>query len=186
MRFLGRWLADWLTLALALVCAVAALQAPGLAHDYAAALLQVSREARRDIAQRMVSAREFYAIAAADDAAFLEALRRVEPSNAETLATSIDRVHRIELAYGRIANARLLLQPIIAGWEVLSAPRDDIAGIRQTVLETYHPELSLTLAGGVYGLAGLALGTLIARAALALVGGLRHPGSARQRAAAGR
>jgi DUF2937 family protein len=182
MRFLQHWLADWLTLTLALACAIAALQAPGLAHEYAAALLQVSREARRDIEQRMVSARQFYAIAAADDAAFLEALHKVEPSNAETLAVAIDRAHRVELAYGRIADARLLLQPIIAGWEVLSAPRDDTAGIRQTVLETYHPEVSLTVAGAIYGLAGLALGTLIARAVLALLGGLRRDGSERRRA----
>ncbi len=181
MRFLERWLADWLTLALALVCAVAALQAPGLAHDYAAALLQVSREVRRDIEQRMVSAREFYAIATADDAAVLEALRKVEPSNAETLGAAIDRAHRIELAYGRIADAGVLLQPIIAGWEVLSAPRDDTAGIRQTVLETYHPQVSLTVAGAVYALAGLALGTLIARAVLAL-GSLRRSGRGRERA----
>jgi Protein of unknown function (DUF2937) len=182
MRFLERWLADWLTLALALACALAALQAPGLAHDYAAALLQVSREARRDIEQRMVSARQFYAIAPADDAAFLEALHKVEPSNAETLAAAIDRAHRIELAYGRIADARFLLQPIIAGWEMLSAPRDDTAGIRQTVLETYHPGVSLTVAGAVYGLAGLALGTLMSRALLAMLHGLRRGGRERDRA----
>ena len=173
MRFLERWLADWLTLALALICALAALQAPGLAHDYAAALLQVSREARRDIEQRMVSARQFYAIAPADDAAFLDALHKVEPSNAETLAAAIDRAHRIELAYGRIADTRPLFQPIIAGWEVVSGPRDDIAGIRRTVLETYHPEVSLTFAGAVYALVGLALGTLMSRALLALLRGLR-------------
>jgi hypothetical protein len=182
MRFLERWLADWLTLALALICAVAALQAPGLAHDYAAALLQVSREARRDIEQRMVSARQFYAIAPADDAAFLEALRKVEPSNAETLSVAIDRAQRIELAYGRIADARPLLQPIIAGWEMLSAPRDDMAGIRQTVLETYHPEVSLTLAGAVYALAGLAIGTLISRGLLALLSRVRRLGTNRDRA----
>lgn len=181
MRFLARWLADWLTLALALICALGALQAPGLAHDYAAALLQVSREARRDIEQRMVSARQFYAIAPADDTAFLEALHKVEPSNAETLAAAIDRTHRIELAYGRIADARSLFQPIIAAWEVLSAAGDDTAGIRQTVLETYHPEVSLTFAGAVYALAGLALGTLIARALLAL-GSLRRGGIERGRA----
>jgi Protein of unknown function (DUF2937) len=169
MRFLKRWLADWLTLALALVFGVATLQAPGLAHDYAAALLQVSREARRDIEQRIVSARQFYAIAPADDAAFLEALRKVEPSNAETLGVAMDRTQRIELAYGRIADARPLLQPIMAAWEVLRGPRDDTAGIRRTVLETYHPEVSLTVAGAVYGLAGLALGTLVARGLLALL-----------------
>jgi DUF2937 family protein len=181
MQFLQRWLADWLTFALALVCAAGTLQGPSLAHEYAAALLQVGREARRDIEQRMTSARQFYAIAPADDAAFLEALRKVEPSNAETLVAAIDRAHRIELAYGRIADARPLFQPIIAAWEVLSGPRDDTAGIRQTVLETYHPEVSLTAAGAVYGLVGLALGTLIARAVLALLSGLRR-GRERERA----
>jgi Protein of unknown function (DUF2937) len=180
MQFLQRWLADWLTLALALICAVAALQGPGLAHEYAVALLQVAREARRDIDQRMTSARQFYAIAATDETEFLAALRQVEPSNAETLAAAIDHARHIETAYGRIAAARPLLQPIIAAWEVLSAPRDDTAGIRKTLIETYHPEISLTFAGALYALAGLAIGTLMSRAVLALLGRMRRLGHRRR------
>jgi len=180
MQFLQRWLADWLTLAVALACALVVLQGPGLAHEYAAALLQVAREARRDIEQRMTSARQFYGIAATEEADFLAALHQVEPSNAETLAAAIDHARHIETAYGRIAAARPVLQPIIAAWEVLSAPGDDTAGIRKTLIETYHPEISLTLAGAVYALAGLAIGTLIARAVLALLGGFRGLGDRRR------
>jgi DUF2937 family protein len=182
MQFLQRWLADWLTLALALVCAAGALQGPSLAHEYAAALLQVAREARHDIELRMTAARQFYAIAATDEGEFLAALHQVEPSNAETLTAAIDHARHIETAYDRIAAAHPLLQPVIAAWQMASAPRDDAAGIRKTLIETYHPEVSLSVAGAVYALAGLALGTLIARAALALLGGLRHVGTAGQRA----
>ena len=181
MQFLRRWLADWLTLALALVCAVAALQGPALAHEYAAALLQVAREARRDIEQRMTSARQFYAIAATDEREFLAALHHVEPSNAETLAAAIDHARHIETAYGRIAAARPLLQPMVAAWEVLTASSDDTAVIRKTLIETYHPEVSMTFAGAVYALAGLALGTLVSRAVLALLGGLRRLRTNRRR-----
>ena len=86
----------------------------------------------------------------------------------------------LEAAYDRIAAARPLLQPIIAAWQVLSAPTDDTAGIRRTLIETYHPELSLTSAGAVYAVAGLAVGTLISRAVLALLSGLRRAGADRR------
>ena len=47
--FVGRWLSDALRLGLPLALALAAMQVPAIAHNYAAALLQVAEDARRDI-----------------------------------------------------------------------------------------------------------------------------------------
>src|SRR5260370_4036513 len=94
MEFLGRWLTGSLSLGLGLLMAVLAMQAPALTHDYAAALLQVAREARRDVDQRIASARQFYTIAASADDQVVAALQAVEPSTAETLASSLERARR--------------------------------------------------------------------------------------------
>ncbi len=49
--FVARWLSDALRLGLALALGLAAMQVPALAHGYAAALLQIAEDARRDIEQ---------------------------------------------------------------------------------------------------------------------------------------
>ena len=172
MRFFARWIEDWLGLALALVVAVLAMQAPALTHEYAVALLQVARDARHDIDQRIDSARQFYAITATEDDGVAAALRGVEPSNAETLAAALDRNRRLQASYDRIAAARPLLQPIIAVWEAARDDSGERAIIRRTLLETYVPSIGLNIAAAAYGLAGLLLGTLVSRALLSAGGGL--------------
>ncbi len=57
--FITRWLSDALRLGLPLAVGLAAMQVPALAHGYAAALLQVAEDARRDIEQRKASARRW-------------------------------------------------------------------------------------------------------------------------------
>jgi hypothetical protein len=84
MRFLKRWLSHSLRLALALLLAVIAMQAPAFTNDYAAALLQVSADARRDVDQREAAARQYYALQAGDDGSLIQALQAHEPANAET------------------------------------------------------------------------------------------------------
>lgn len=172
MRFFARWLEDWLGLALALLAAVLTMQAPALTHEYASALLQVARDARHDIDQRMESARQFYAISATDDDGFIAALRAVEPSNAETLAASLGRTRHLQACYDRIAAARPLFQPIVAAWQAMRDDSGERAIIRRTLLETYVPSIGLNLAAAAYGLAGLLLGTLVSRALLSAGGGL--------------
>lgn len=171
MSFLRRWLAGSLSMALGLLLAVLAMQAPALTHDYAAALLQVAREARRDVDERIGSARQFYAIAVRGDDQVVAALHAIEPSNAETLASSLDRARRLQAGYDRITGARPLLQPIAAAWHALHDERGDEAIIRRTLLETYTPEISLSAAAAVYGLVGLLLGTLAAQLLIALFTG---------------
>ncbi|MBV8400232.1 MAG: hypothetical protein JOZ17_16050, partial [Acetobacteraceae bacterium] len=60
MGLLARWLSDALRLGLALALAIAAMQIPAIAHQYAAALIQITEDARRDIEQRKDAARHFY------------------------------------------------------------------------------------------------------------------------------
>lgn len=163
MNFLGRWLAESLGLALALAFAVAAMQAPSLSHDYAVALLQVARDAGRDIDLRIAAGRQRYAIAAEDDAQFAAALNAFEPANAETLAASIDRTRRLHAAYDRITGAPPLLRPLVAAWDAFGDAQGDRAVIRRTLLETYTPQLSFSTGAVLYGLIGLLLGTLAAR-----------------------
>jgi hypothetical protein len=172
MRFLGRWLTDALNLALALLGAIAMMQAPALTQAYAAALLQVARDAHRDTDQRMASARQFYSIATDTDDGFVAALRGFEPSNAETLAAALDRARRIGAAYDRIAQAGPLLQPLVALWQAISDRGDDTAIVRRTLAETYDPQVTFRVAALIYGLAGLLLGTLAARLVLVAGGGL--------------
>jgi hypothetical protein len=182
MGFLRRWLTGSLSLALGLLVAVLAMQAPALTHDYAAALLQVAREARHDVDQRIVSARQFYAITASGDDQVVAALQAVEPSNAQTLASALERARRLQAGYDRIAFARPLLQPIVALSQAVRDERGDEAIIRRTLLETYNPELTLSAAAAAYGLVGLLIGTLIAQLLLSLLGGAGRLATRRDKA----
>jgi hypothetical protein len=181
MAFLRRWLTGSLGMALGLLMAVLAMQAPALTHDYAAALLQVAREARRDADQRLASARQFYTVAGEGEDEVIGALRLAEPSNAETLAAALGRARRLQAGYDRIAAARPLLQPLVALWQAMDDERGDQAILRRTLLESYTPQLSLSVAAGIYGLAGLLLGTLAAQLALALLAAVTRLMSARRR-----
>src|SRR5258708_39451132 len=114
MNLIRRWLSESISIALALLFAVLAMQAPAFTREYAAALLQVAQDARRDIEQRKASARQFYGIKAAGDEQFGAALQSFEPSNAETLALSLQRTQTLQGAYDSIAGAPPLLRPLDA------------------------------------------------------------------------
>jgi hypothetical protein len=183
MRFLGRWLSHSLATALALVLGIVAMQAPAFTRDYAGALLQVSAELRRDVDQREDSARQFYGITIAQDDELVKALQAREPSNAESLARSLDRVRNLQAAYDTIDKTSALLQPLMAlrgAWDDTNGYR---AAIWRTSLRTYHAQLDLGVASAVYGLAGLMLGSLIAQLVLTPFrhGAARRPFSARTR-----
>ena len=163
MGFLGRWFASTLSLGLGLVTAVLAMQVPALTHEYATALLQVARALDHDAVERIASARERYSIAATREDEVVDALRAVEPSNAETLAASRQRARRLQVDHDAIMAAGPLTQPLTALWQVLREESADRTILYRTLGETYDPQISLTLAAVVYGLAGLLLGTLFAQ-----------------------
>ncbi len=183
MDLLRRWLSHSLALALALLCAVLAMQAPALTHDYMAALLQVGREAQRDIDERVATARRFYAIAGDDEDSVVKALVAVEPANAESLAQSIAHARRLDGAYRELDETTPLVRPVVALGDALAAEGRDRAAIWGTLFETFDPQISLTFDAGVYALIGLLLGMLaaqlllaLARAAARLVVGADLPG----------
>src|SRR6266851_4601281 len=130
MNLIRRWLSESISIALALLFAVLAMQAPAFTREYAAALLQVAQDARRDIEQRKASARQFYGIKAAGDEEFVVALQSFEPSNAETLALSLQRTQALQGAYDRIAGAAPLLRPVVAARDAF----EDEEGYKETIL----------------------------------------------------
>lgn len=172
MGFLRRWLTGSLSLGLGLSMAVLAMQVPALTQDYAAALLQVAREARRDVDERIASARQFYAIAASGDDAVVAVLRAPEPSNAATLAAALDHARRLQTDYDGIIAAPALLRPLVALGQAARDGRGEAAIVRRTLIETYTPQVSLSIAAAVYGLGGLLLGTLLAQLLVALMSGI--------------
>jgi hypothetical protein len=159
---LAAWLLHSIRLAAALGIALLAMQAPAITREYQAALLQLVRSSDQEIAQRKASAQRFYGITPGEDEGhFLSQLRAVEPSNAETLATAIDRQRGLKASYDRIERRSDLLRPIEAAKDFVAdddGPRRQIA---RTVFESFAPQLDLSFAAAVYGLVGLFLGSLI-------------------------
>src|SRR5690348_6290668 len=166
MSLIRRWLSESISIALALAFAVLAMQAPAFTREYAAALLQVAQDARRDIDQRMASARQFYGIKAAGDGPFVEALQSYEPSNAETLALSLQRTRTLQGAHDRIAAAAPLLRPLVAARDALDDEHGYKAKILRTLAGTYGAQLDFGMAAATYGFAGLLMGSLLAQLVL--------------------
>ena len=169
MRFLGRWLSHSVATALALVLAIAAMQAPTFTRDYANALMQVAAELRRDIDQRETSARQFYGITADQDDDLVQILRAREPSNAQSLARSLYRARILQQAYDDIARASPLLQPLVAVGGAIDDHDGFKSAIWTTSLNSYDPKLELSEPAAIYGLAGLLFGSLIAQSLFALL-----------------
>jgi Protein of unknown function (DUF2937) len=159
---LAAWLLHSIRLAAALGMAVLAMQAPAVTREYQAALLQLVRSSDQEISQRKASAERFYGIAPGEDEGrFLAQLRAVEPSNAETLASALDRQRGLRASYERIEGSPDLLRPIAAARDVAgdeAGPRRQIA---RTVFDSFAAQLDLSFAAAVYGLVGLFLGSLI-------------------------
>lgn len=159
---LTAWLLHSIRLAAALGTALLVMQALAVTREYQAALLQLVRSSDQQIAERKASAQRFYGIAPGEDEnRFLAELRSVEPSNAETLAAALERESSLRQSYDRLEQASDLLRPIVAAKDVAAdegGPRRQIA---HTVFDSYAPQLDLSFAAAVYGLAGLFLGSLI-------------------------
>jgi len=163
MNLIRRWLSESISIALALLFAVLAMQAPAFTREYAAALLQVAQDARRDIEQRKASARQFYGIKAAGDEQFVVALQSFEPSNAETLALSLQRTQALQGAYDRIAGAPPLLRPVVAARDAFEDEHGYKATILRTLVGTYGAQLDFSIPAAAYGFVGLLTGSLLAQ-----------------------
>jgi hypothetical protein len=170
--FLGRWLSDALRFGLSLALALASMQLPALAHQYAAALLQVAEDGRRDIEQRKASARRFYPAVGETDDAVIAALRLVEPSNAQALEASVERTRALRAAYDRLEVAQPLLRPVIAALDAVEDPRGDKRAVLRTALDTHVPQVLLSAASAIYGIIGLVVGSFIAQALVSMAGAL--------------
>ena len=173
--FLGRWLSDALRFGLSLALALAAMQLPALAHQYAAALLQVAEDGRRDIEQRKASARRFYPAVGETDDAVIAALRPVEPSNAQALEASVERTRALRAAYDRLEVTQPLLRPIMAALDAVEDPRGDKRAVLRTALDTHVPQVLLNAASAIYGIVGLVVGSFVAQALVSMAGALVRP-----------
>jgi Protein of unknown function (DUF2937) len=171
MSFLGGWLSGAWVLGVSLAAALASMQAPAFTDAYAAALLQVASDARRDVDQRIASARRHYALEAQEDAEIVAALGTVEPSNAETLAASIDRSGALRAAYERIAAAPPLLRPAAALLDAGADPHGHKREILRLAALTFAPAIQLSLAALAYAFAGVLLGSLLAHLVVLALGG---------------
>jgi hypothetical protein len=163
MGFLGRWLSHSVSLAAALLLGILAMQAPAFTREYTAALMQVSADSRRDIDQRETSARQYYGITAEQDDDLVQALKAVEPSNAETLTRSLDRSRTIQGAYDVIVTSRPLFRPIVALRDGFHDPDGNKRAIWELTFKTYAVQIDFSADAIVYGIMGLMLGSLIAQ-----------------------
>ena len=138
------------------------VQAPAVTRECQAALLQLVRSSRQEIAQRKESTLRFYgAVPGENEEQCLARLRAVEPPNAETFAAALDRQRSLRASYERIEASPALLRPFEAAKDVLGEGGAARRKIAQTVLDSFSPQLDLSLAAAVYGLAGLFLGSLL-------------------------
>jgi hypothetical protein len=158
---LGAWLLHSIRLAAALGMALLAMQAPAVTREYQAALLQLVRSSDKEIAERKASAERFYNIPTENDDRFLARLRAVEPSNAETLAAALERGHSLRESFNRIDSTPDLLRPIVAAEDLAGDETGSRRQIARTVFDSFAPQLDLSFAAAIYGLAGLFLGSLI-------------------------
>jgi hypothetical protein len=177
LRLAGRWLSDFLRLGLGLTLALAAMQLPAITAAYDAALVQVSEQARSDIAQRESAARDYYGLTGRSEEV-IAALRTREPSNAQGLETSIAREEALRGAHARIAGASPLLRPVRAAWDLMDDPFGNKSAILRTAVALHEPQVLLGVVAATYGLVGLLLGLLLANLLLALLGWLARGGRA--------
>ncbi|MBC9176404.1 DUF2937 family protein [Pseudoroseomonas ludipueritiae] len=175
-RFIAGWLSDSIRFGLGLALALAALQLPALTHAYTAALLQVAEGTRRDIDQRKEIARQHYRWnEALADAAAVDALRPLEPANAEGLAASMRREELLRDSHRRLLATPELLRPLKAGWALATDMRTEAREVLRIAWATHVPQVVISTAGAIYGLAGLMLGLLLAQLLLSLLGAMWPP-----------
>ena len=172
MSFVGRWLSEAISLGLSLGFAFAAIQVPALTRDYKTALLQVAEDVRHDVDQREASARHFYNLSAATDEDVIQALRPFEPSNAEGLAASLGRARNLHAAYDRIEANGPILQPVVAAIDFIEDTKGYKPSVLATTFATFVPQIVVSTAAAVYGIAGLLIGSLVAQFVISLGGRL--------------
>ncbi|MEJ0017196.1 MAG: DUF2937 family protein [Acetobacteraceae bacterium] len=160
--FLGRWLSDCVQLTCMLAGALLFMQVPALTHSYTVALQQVAQDARRDIDRRVEHARLYYRLAPeARDQAVVDALRPLEPSNAEMLGQSMWRAMMLGETQEHIEAAPPLSRPLFAAWDAVARPEPDKLAVLRTSVATYAPQIPLDVIAVIYGIAGLLLGGLL-------------------------
>jgi hypothetical protein len=162
MGLLARWLLNAIRLGLALALGVAAMQIPAFAHQYGAALVQITEDAGRDIEQRKDAARHFYPAAGETDETIIATLRAAEPANAQSLETSVRRARDLRATHDRIEAASPLLRPLVVLCDALANPMSDQTAVLWTTLDTYARQLVISTASATYGLIGFLLGCLVA------------------------
>ena len=168
-RFVARWLADTLQLALPLAFAIVAMQLPAFTNEYTAALLQVTSDAQRDIDQRETAARSYYNLPSGTDDQLIEGLRTREPSNAESLSRSIAHGRELKAAWARITAAPPLLQPPTALMDAFNDPDGSKREILRTAWQTHVTQIAFSTAAAIYGLIGILVGALLARIVVAVL-----------------
>lgn len=175
-RFIAGWLSDSIRFGLGLALALAALQLPALTHAYTVALLQVAEGTRRDIDQRKEIARQHYRWNdTMADAAAVDALRPLEPANAEGLAASMRREELLRDSHRRLMATSELLRPLKAGWELATGMGAEAREVLRIAWATHVPQVVISTGAAIYGLAGLMLGLLLAQLLLSLLGALWRP-----------
>ena len=163
MGFLGRWFSDALSLALSLACAVVLMQAPALSHEYAAALTQVADAQDRDISARETTARGYYRLEAASVDQLLSTLREREPSNFAGLVQSRREAASVRAASDRVSQSSSLVQPLVAVWDLTTAPAPGKRAVAEQAVRAFSPALQLSAGGLAWALAGVVLGSLVAQ-----------------------
>lgn len=172
MGFLGRWLSDAISIGLSLTFGLAAMQVPALTHDYKSALLQVAEDVRRDIDQRENSARHFYHLTASTDEAVIAALQPFEPSNAQSLSSSLERARNLRRAFDRIDAAPPIFQPVVAAIDIVEDTKGYKSAVLGTMLATFAPQVIIGTAAALYGAMGLVIGSFFAQILIAGLGRL--------------
>lgn len=163
MNFLGRWFSDALSLALSLAGALVLMQAPALSHEYAAALTQVADAQSRDIAAREATARSYYKLESAPGEELMSTLRDREPSNYAGLVQSQAEAEAIGDAVVRIGRSPSLIQPLVAAWDLATVPEAGKEAVAGQAMRSFVPALQLSVAGLVWALAGVVLGSFVAQ-----------------------
>ena len=100
----------------------------------------------------------------------IDALKPVEPSNAQALQQSVSRAAMFATTEDRIAAATPLGQPVEAAWDATMRPDADKLAVLRTSFVTYVPEVTLGIAAVVYGMAGLLVGGLLGHTCSAVPG----------------
>ena len=166
MGFLGCWFSDALRLALSLAGALLFMQAPALSHDYAAALAQVADAENRDITSREATARTYYNLPSAPEASLLATLRDREPSNAAGLDQSRAEADALGTALAHIDQSAPLLHPLVAAWDLVTAPDQGKRAVAEQAVRSFAPALQLSAAALIWALAGVVLGSFLGQVLL--------------------